>query len=464
MKKFRDVVVLDQKEKLILAITIVLQMATFITAYAIARHHGLRLESLAGDSLHYTSLAGNLLCCHLFSYSPHAPFSPDSVRMPGYPVLLALGIAIGRSWTVILLIQAMALSVVPLILFRIFRRFNERRAFVAALVFACEPTRLLWSGLAMTDAPFMLGLLVSVLLFFRWLDRDEWKMLFASGAVLGFSTLLRPISVYAWIAFCIAILFKLGWAHRKKVFPSLLIFLFGFYLFVAPWMVRNRLLFGSWQLTALGSYSFAYANAVQFESFKTGKPVKELLDGFNAPLKDQATEVQVSLRNIPYYDAFAKRAIGGDWIGYSKFHLIKTIPFFFTDGLREIPELLGYASPARPNLSTMFLQGGLVRGLVAYVAGQPSSAALLVVGSGYWLFIWLGALLWLPVAWKDRQRRAAWVLLFLLIGYIVAASSGPVAQPRYRLPIEGFLIYLACVGWAEAIQRARTLTRERKMR
>lgn len=452
MIKIQNWLTLHGSVVLILSISLTVQAIAFSTVLVSTRTNNLQLETLIGDSGSYKRIAENLLCCSVFSFSVQPPFLPDSHRTPGYPAFLAVLYSVTRSWVVVLFFQALLLSAAPLFLYIICRRFNERVAFIAALIFAFEPTRLFWSNLLMTDAVFSLSMLAAVYLFFRWFDEHRERYLFASGIILGISTLIRPIGLYLWIAFCAAIFVRYGIHFWKKAFVASMLFLMGFFIFVAPWMIRNRVNFGSFQLSPLGSYSFAYANAVQFAHYKTGKSISDLLAEFNRPLLAQPMEDSVSLRNMSWYKTFSKRMIGTDYFGYTKFHIIKTIPFFFTDGLREIPELLGFINgEQRPNLSNYFMQKDFVHGLSSYFRAQPLPFILFVIGSGFWFLIWLGAVLAIPSILRDRKRFAEWILLFLIIGYIVAASSGPVAQARYRLPMTGFLLFTAIFGWKSFI-------------
>lgn len=449
----------------IIIFSLVVQTLAFSGTLTAIHSNGLQLETLTGDSGSYKRIAENLLCCSVFSFSVQSPFLPDSHRTPGYPLFLAVLYSLSRSWVAVLFFQALMLSAVPLLLYLICRRLNERVAFIAALIFVIEPTRLFYSNLLMTDAPFTLGMLAAVYFFFRWLDENRSKFIFVSGAILGASTLVRPIGLYLWIAFCVAILVRCGIRSWKKSLFALMFFLMGFLIFVAPWMIRNRINFGSFQLSPLGSYSFAYANAVQFVHYKTGQPIADLLAEFSRPLLLQPVEDSVSLRNMSYYKTFSKRMIGSDYLGYAKFHIIKTIPFFFTDGLREIPELLGFANgEQRPNLSNLFLQKDFVRGVITYLRVQPLPFTLFALGTGFWFLIWVGAFLAIPLILRDRRHYAEWTLLILIIGYIIAASSGPVAQSRYRLPITGLLLFTAITGWKSCLRSCLRIISRRPFR
>lgn len=451
--------------RVLLMISLFVHLVVFVIIFFISQAHGLKMETLAGDSTHYMALAENLSCCSVFSYSTHVPYSPDSVRTPGYPVFLLIFFSLFHSWPMALFVQTLLMSGVPVLLYWICRRIDERLAFVAALIFAIEPTQIFWSSLLMTDALFTLLFLGAVEAFLRWKESQHWMHVLVTGIALGMATLFRPIGLFLWIAFVIAIGASCGVRRLRSALLPMVLLLIGFFLVVGPWMVRSRVLFHSWQISALGSYSFAQANVVQYLHVKTGRTVADIQAEFYAPFQGQRSEDVISIQNIPAYKAFSRKAIAGDVFGYARFHVVKTIPFFFTDSLREIPEILGYTSGLqRPNFSNVMLQGNFFSTIWNYCLQNSFAAFLLVTGSLFWIVIWLGALFAIGAIFQDPVHRVEWLLFFLCVGYFVAASSGPVAQPRYRLPFEGFVIFAACVGWIWVIRHVRALTHGRKFR
>lgn len=460
MQRFRACLKAHRRPAMLVLVSVIFQMLVFMGVYLTTVSRGTNMFALSGDEISYKRVAENMFCCSVYSYSTQPPYIPDSVRTPGYSLFLAATYGVLRNWLLVLVFQILLLSTAPLLLYLIARRMDERIAFIASMIFAVEPTRLFWSSLLMSDALFTSVVFVAILFFFRWLSRRRLRDVFFSGAIVGVSMLVRPIALYLCIPFLLIGIFAIGKRYPKTILSFVAVFMLGVGLLSGPWFLRNKIIFNSWQLSAVGSYSKAFANSTQFLHYRTGRPVPEILDEFTATLRDAPDKYNVSLFNLAWYDAYSNKVIGSDPFGYLVFHAVKTIPFFVTDGLREPAEMIGLLPNGlnQPNLSGSFLQGNFFRVIVGYVREQPLAAALMFFGSMFWLLVFLGVIIGAPITLLDPRHRAEWWLLFLLSGYFTLAASGPIAQPRYRLPIEGFAFLFALVGWLAAFQLFRRLT------
>ncbi|MEK7116057.1 MAG: glycosyltransferase family 39 protein, partial [Patescibacteria group bacterium] len=374
---------------------------------------------------------------------------PDSLRTPGYTIFAALLFSVTRSWDVAILLQGILVSVAPLLVYLIGRCLDERVAFIAAFVFLFDPNRIVWSNTLMTDAPMTVLLLLSLWTFIRWTEARSWRFLAGSGVLLGLATMFRPVTMFLWIAFIIIIVVHDRLRNWKTWIPHAAIFLVSFTLLIMPWSIRNKLTFGSWQLSAVGGYSFAYAHAILYAHEKTREPLESLYRRFNALIGADKDPIRsVSLEKMDLYGRFARELINGDYLGYAKWHLVKSIPFFLTDGLRAPAQLFGIIGESTPpNFSDLFLHGHFARGISDYVHRAPIEATLFIVGSVFWLVVTILAFLGIVLEFLFRRPiRPTVLLLALIAAYIFAVSSGPVAQARYRLPIEGLLFLFAGIA------------------
>jgi hypothetical protein len=148
----------------------------------------------------------------------------------------------------------------------------------------------------------------------------------------------------------------------------------------------------------------------------------------------------------------------GHVLGYAKFHLVKTLPFFMNDGLRDInlnTHLL-YIPPTPTNFTDLLLHKKYADILRYFVTPQPD-LVLLVIGSVFWISV---SVLWLLGTLLSIVKRDERMWFFLIASGIIlyfAVLSSPVIQPRYRMPATPFLFLLA----SETLLGLYTIVRRR---
>ncbi len=421
-----------------------------------AGQRGLGVTDMTGDDTAYRKYALNLIQYGTFTYSDAPPLYPDAVRTPAYTMFIAAAYRVMGNWYAVLILQASLCSFGPVLLYVSVKRFHEKAALVAAYLLAIDPTRLYWSTTLMTDGLTLLTTLGAVFFFTRWMDAKRWTFLAGSGALIGLSILIRPINILLWVPLAVIVMIVLGWKSWRKWLPQVALFAACVGIVVAPWSIRNRIQLGTWQLSVIGTYSFAYANALLFSNYADGSSLKDLYDNFYRRIKIDEDPVRaVSFEFEEEYKQFAAEKIRGRWIKYGIWHTYKTIPLFLNDGLRQPAEALSLIpSGEQPNLTDLFLSSGALSKLQVFAMNMPQQAALLLLGTSFWLLVYLGALYGLWQAWVKGtpESRSMALLCVFMVAYYVAVSSGPVGQPRYRLPIEPWLFLLAAYGVARRLK------------
>lgn len=427
--------VLEKRIWVLGAVSLVAGAAAYAGVFAIAAERGLDPSFLTGDSRAYALLAEHLLGHGVFSLAAQPPYHPDSFRAPGYPLFLAGLYAVAGSWPLALFLQVVLLASAPLLLYALVRPYDERAALWGALVFALEPLRLFYSASVLSDALFVCALLGSLLLFMRGIDRGSLGMLGAAGAVLGFGILVRPIAILLPVLFA----GYAAWALPRKRLA--LVPLLAALIIVAPWAMRNQAHFGSYQLSSVGAYNLAVYNAPVYAAYRPSQEARAALEAFAARQASLPEHERTSLARAGEFAGVFRAVIAGRELDYALFHLVKTAPFFLTDGLRDVVRLFG-TELAMPDLS-----GALLRGnggaVVGYLAGGGAGVWLLLAGSLFWGLVCVGALACAWLAWRGRVARA-WLFFAAVVLYF-ALLTGPVSNARYRLPVSGLLIAAAAV-------------------
>lgn len=439
----------DQKPLAFLVTTsALLGVLVYVLGTLFAATKGLNFLGLMGDAKGYMILAEHMREFGVFSFSNTAPFSPESFRAPGYPAFLAILLSVFREWWLVMAVQTVMVSIAPALLYVLLRPYHERAAFWGSVLFVIEPIRLFASASPLSDMLFVCLFLLSLLSLEKGrLQGGVWWFI-ASGVLLGASILVRPIAMFLPLLYGVYVLWMLGVSKRSLRFVAVLCV--AALVVVGPWMYRNHTLFHSWSIASVGSANLMLYNAPEFLKYAPSAHAQAVYDAFmleqNALSRDEALSLA---RSSVFTDTF-RLLIQGNEMTYITFHILKTVPFFVTDGLRDTIRLFGVDIGTMPNISTALLQGNIPL-VVSYILSGGLPILLLVFGSGFWAVV---VLLWLYTSGVVLRARL-WPLVFffvVLVGYF-ALLTGPVSNARYRLPVEGFLLVAAvgvCIKTAKA--------------
>lgn len=415
-------------------VTIVSVSATMLGCFVIvwaARSVGSDVFSLTGDSRAYIILAENILSHGSFSLSNEAPFVPESFRSPGFPIFLAFLFTFFGPSLFALSVHALLMSLAPILFYIYTRRWHERAAFWAAIVFALEPVRIFLASSLLTDSLFCVLFLASLIA----LERGRVSLLAATiaGVLLGLAILVRPIAQFLPFVYVAYIIFL--WQPQRMQRVACVIV--GVIVVVSPWMYRNQVLFGSWNISSVGAANLALYNSPAFLEWRPEPRAQGVLAEFEELQRSLPQDTALSLERSDVFVRTFREVIAGREFEYATFHVLKTVPFFITDGLRDMVRLFGADIGSIPNLSTLLLSGD-ISSVVAYMRTGSLAIALLVLGSGFWAIIL--ALFIFSTIRAGIRRDGVILFLACLVGYF-ALLTGPVSNARYRLPVEGFLIF-----------------------
>ncbi len=221
----------------------------------------------APDSKMYETLAKNIISGRGFSSDTNPPFLPMMLKEPVYPVFIALISSIfgfsalnGINGVNIIIAQILINPATVLLVYFIAREIcHENTARLAALSICLIPTFGELSFFILAET-----LYTPILLFFMYVLLKAFNSglpayYFYSGLLLGLCAVTRVISLY----FCAVVLLFIAFGYGKGLlfsfrfrlrqrFKKMLIFLIGVSLLVLPWIIRNGLIFRSYQVTTKG--------------------------------------------------------------------------------------------------------------------------------------------------------------------------------------------------------------------
>ena len=457
-----------KKEVLLFAVAFALRVAMFLVLWQWFIVLGNLPQSASyypiveGDSSSYFILSQNLLQHHEYSLSASPPFVPESFRLPGYPFFLYFFQLLGFPLVLIILIQMMLGSGSVVLTYLIGKKFlSEKTALIAALLLSIEPTTLFFSTFVGSETIFVFALLLGIYLFLQKEGAVVRRLLlaFAGGLLFGFAILTRviaqflpPLMLVAYIAF-----------YRKELRPyarsiaHLAAFSIGIILVIAPWSLRNHALYDVFDISATPYVNFAQYNLPLFYSYSHRVPLGETFAMYQAPLRSSTTPA-ASLTNKPIFQKQIRDTLEGNFFSYLYFHAVKTVPFFVTDGVRDMNRYVGLVPipPDQTNFSDMLIRGDIA-GIAKYFISPSPNLWMLLVGSVPWILI---TALWLfELAYVLIKRPDTFWFVCIASGIILyfAFLTGPVTEHRYRMPAAPFMLLLAVEG-------ARTLWRVLRIR
>lgn len=277
----------------------------------------------------------------------HQAFGPQALRPPLYPLFIAVLYRISPNLAFIVLVQNILAAIVIVGVYSIgLKFFNQPTAIFAALLFLFESQRLQVTNQIMSETVFTFFFMASI--YYVHLLLREKRLLYAglAGLALGLAALTRPVIQY--LPFIYTIFLLLWWIYKKEkrfAFSLAGILIIVYTLTLSPWLIRNKVHFDTFAISATGGANLYYVNAAHFLEAKeraqhgtisdvyhplVQKAIKEL--EFKPPISGDPIELFNKYGAFQFkYDkalsAMAIRIIAEDPWFYVRLHAKRTLVF-----------------------------------------------------------------------------------------------------------------------------------------
>jgi 4-amino-4-deoxy-L-arabinose transferase-like glycosyltransferase len=445
------------------------------------------------DAWGYHRLALNLDLGNGFSLHRTAPFIPDNVRTPLYPVILLLiRRALGPAPQTTSLIQAILDSITMLLVYGLAAQLASSRAGrIAALLYALNPTQVRYTNdlLTETTISFLLALCIYTLL--RYLDTTKSRDLgrlaiinsgsgcyfaFTPRFWLGMSSLFAGLAILckpnvqflpAILILAVAIAHKRRWA---RILIDAVMMLAIIAVVLTPWIVRNYLLYSRLSLSTAfeGNVSRISAPATMAQAeMRFPVPWSEEWEGdfltivsetatrynWDDKLWNALTARERDLRNRHVY-LTARQVLFQHPVAWITSHL---------------QGMLRYLEPRTYKICYAHFSGQAWPGdilddaplhIVRWISGGHWNKAWQVIRQERWQkldplqgILWwgmfggqiIGMILAAKGAWRLRSRPAIATLLSLTVLYVLVLP-GPIAYERFRVPVTSLILTLIAMN------------------
>ena len=204
---------------------------------------------IAGDTLIYGDIARTLLQHGVYGFSSDPVPTPTLIRLPGYPLFLALCFRLFglEHYTAVILVQIALDLLGCLLLAALARRiFSTRVALAALFLAALCPFTASYVASPLTETLALLSMAIVFYALHRWLNASAarpWNLwLWALSLALGYSILLRPDQGLLAAAVLPAMLwFRSAHPSRLSLRPALPVVAAALctLLPLVPWTIRN---------------------------------------------------------------------------------------------------------------------------------------------------------------------------------------------------------------------------------
>ncbi len=355
------------------------------------------MKILKSDDKTYDHLAMSLLTKREFSKNN----IPIAWRGPGYPLFLAsVYFFFGHNHLAVRIIQSIIMSLLILIIYLISRETFGRKVAVVSVVLGCfyQPFiyYLYWAGSAffMTEGFFTFLLAISVFLLIKFQKTNKFKYQVLSGIMLGITCLTRavimllPFYLFLWF-WLTDKSFKIG---LRRAIP--IIFFMG--ITILPWTVRNYLVFHEFiPVTNEAGDIFLGGNNPQAK-------------GGWAPILSKLEKDPENLRK--YSETYIKRQKYKEGLEY------------LLSNPRRIPYLF---------IKKILVQWNVFNEFGGYNIWYGLAGSFAIFGVFY--------------AFRHYGYKNH-ILFLLLFGYVTMVAVIFFGAPRYRYPIEPYLVIFSSLG------------------
>lgn len=381
---------------------------------------------------------------------------PTALRVPLYPVLLAPWLWLdGGSAGAFCIIANILLSslAVPLIWLSCRELgLSEKSSLCGTGVYLLTPTPVALSPMFLSDGLF--GSVVALEMYFlvKFLQRKQRYWLYAAALCGGLGVLVRPLNLL-WIVPCLfAVLFQYR-KNWKKFLQDAGVSILIFCAVFTPWVLRNHAQGFGWRIDTVSADSLRH-NASVVESRVTGIPAQQFRDAYDLHFQSMfsseperfSTEDAKLTYQETYLSEILKKHPGTYLCGF--FHPVNYVP--------DVPSFLENLGLSQSGRGTwdVIINHGIFAGVSHYFSGKYWLLALcfplcLLLLAGYLLAIF---------GFFSMLRKKKWFLplLFLPLGFYYMAVTGPVAYPRFSLPILAYLSLLTAIGVQLLLERKKS--------
>jgi 4-amino-4-deoxy-L-arabinose transferase-like glycosyltransferase len=373
----------------------------------------------------------------------------DPVLMPLYywlitPHALLFGRLLPLTYV---LFQGVMDAATCVLIYWLAHRISPRYAPASAICAALNPIQIVLSGIFLTDTPFMFFVTLFLLGSAQWLEAPSRNAAILIAVGLGGALLIRILAApWAIVAFLFLLAAELV---RRRLSAQNLVRLLSAAAFVGlcvgAVLARNVVQYGAWSLTPQGGVHLALWVVPLVKEAKDRTPWKQT----NGEMKAIRQQRFGATPSNPFEESRQYREIGAEglrqlgivaaakaWIFGAVLNL-GSPSILLSSPVYHLPRVGFFATPGasfpEKILSFLFRSGNAIHAWAMLIgfAGVCIVRIVQVVGA-------------VEIVRVSEDR--ALLALFAIWFFYVLAINGPVASPKYRLPLEPLFMIATGAG------------------
>lgn len=395
-------------------------------------------------------------------------YRPETERMPLYIIWLALHQWLSGSMTPVFpaLTQGAVDAFACVIIARTARLFDPRLLQTAGLIAALNPTQFIVSATILTDSLFFFFICVMLYAAISWLREPSWRWTLLLGLALGLGVSTRVMLLPAVAALAIILPIALIWLRRFHVarLAHIVLFVVICAALQAPILARNISTYGSAHLTSQsGAHTLLWL----------APAVLEAVDGtpHSKGARIMQTRYEKEIATPESENPFERSAQMSEaaWRAISDIGAGATVKAWVTGAAITLFSPAIILSPpvsTLPRTSFFEMPGdSKFQKISAFLFDNdnPTYGWLLLLGFFVLLAVRAAQLTGLVRGIFVRTTREVPIFLTLMALWMlyILVINGPIASPKYRLPIEPFTIILGAFAllWARDRLKLRAARR-----
>jgi 4-amino-4-deoxy-L-arabinose transferase-like glycosyltransferase len=336
-----------------------------------------------------------------------------------------------------------------LLVYGIAYTLNPRFSVPASIAAALNPTQIVLSGLILTDTPFLFFVAAFLFAATLFLRAPAWRWAILCGLAIGAAAMIRAV-VVPWTFFLLLFLILASFFAGRfsaRIIAQLVAIAAIVGISISPVLWRNVSQYGAWSLTSQGGIHLAYWIVPLVQEARDGTPWPVGYEQIRKEMEERyPTESNNPFEQSRRYEALAREkladlgptAILKAWMFGAAINLASPA-VTLSPVVSSLPRTGFYATPGTSMLDKAFN--------FLFRSDNAIYAWTILLGISGLAVMRLIQLIGLSALAVERQNWTILLLFFFWVAFILAVS-GPVASPKYRLPIEPVLMVLAGAGLA----------------
>jgi len=371
---------------------------------------------------------------------------PELVRTPGYPLFLAVGIAMHHLAIVSLVAQIILSGLAVWLVYAIALELFESRSVAnwAAIAYAIEPLSIVFSVQLLTETLFSCFILGAVFFLVRYLKHGSAGALAASTGCAAFSVYVRPVSYYFFAVLGISALVA-HWRSIRRAAQALLIIGLIWVTIIAPWQIRNHRVSGYTGFSAIKAINLYFYSAAAVQASEEHKSYLAVQQARGYPDVESYLAAHPEQRawsdaqRYEFMERDAERTIRQALLLYTKIHMRGIVGSLIHPGAAEYTRLFGQQPSG---LISDVVNGGIVPALGPVEHGSPVVFVWTLVLGAMLALYYATAMIGIAVAPHTRTTLA----IGLVVLYLISIAGGAGAMARFRHPVMPFVCIFSAAG------------------